>query len=192
LEFWFGSLESAEDYPHDKAKYWFGGGVEIDNEIRDRFEKHVIAATRNELDEWKETPRGRLALIILVDQFSRNIYRGTAEAFAYDSIAQDLTVEGLTQGHDQALFPIERVFFYLPLEHSENIEIQKMSVQKFHNIIPEVPLEQAVKFISFESYAWKHYDIIAKFGRFPYRNNILSRESTPEEIEFLSGPNSSF
>lgn len=192
LEYWFGSLQSGEVYPNDKAKQWFGGGDDIDKEIRTLFEEQVIAATKNELDAWKETPRGRLALIILVDQFTRNIYRGTPEAFAYDNIAQELTLEGLTQEHDQALLPIERVFFYLPLEHSENIELQEMSVQKYHAILSKIPSEQAVHFLSFEDYAWRHYEIIAKFGRFPHRNEILKRESTPEEIEFLKDPNASF
>jgi uncharacterized protein (DUF924 family) len=192
LEYWFGSLQTGEVYPKEKSKQWFGGGDDIDKEIRNRFEAQVIAATKNELDNWKETPRGRLALIILVDQFTRNIYRGTPEAFAYDHIAQELTLEGLSQEHDLALLPIERVFFYLPLEHSENIEIQEMSVLKFHAILPNVPPEQVVHFISFEDYAWRHYEIIAKFGRFPHRNEILNRESTPEEIEFLKDPNASF
>lgn len=192
LEYWFGPLQMGEVYPKEKAKLWFGGGEEIDKEIRHRFEEQVIAATKNELEPWKETPRGRLALIILVDQFTRNIYRGTPKAFAYDSIAQELTLEGLIQEHDQALLPIERVFFYLPLEHSEDIELQEMSVQKFHAILPSVPPEQASHFISFEDYARRHYEIIAKFGRFPHRNEILSRKSTPEEIEFLRDPKSSF
>lgn len=192
LEYWFGSLQMGEIYPMDKSKQWFGGGDDIDKEIRNRFEKQIVAATKNELDAWKETPRGRLALIILVDQFTRNIYRGTPEAFAYDSIAQELTLEGLSQEHDLALLPIERVFFYLPLEHSENIEIQEISVQKFHAILPAVLPEQIAHFVSFEDYAWRHYEIIVKFGRFPHRNEILSRESTPEEIEFLKNPNASF
>lgn len=192
LEYWLGSLQGGEIYPKDKAKRWFSGGKDVDNEISHRFEKLVRAATNKELDVWKETPRGRLALIILVDQFTRNIYRGTSQAFAYDSIALELTLEGLIQGQDQALLPIEQVFFYLPLEHSENIEIQKISVEKFHAILPSVPSEQAPHFISFENYAWQHYEIIAKFGRFPHRNGILNRESTSEEAEFLKDPKSSF
>lgn len=186
LDFWFGELQPGEFYPEEKAKQWFEGGKAIDNEIRDRFEQRVISASKHELDDWKETTRGRLALIILVDQFTRNIYRGTPEAFAYDHIALELTLEGLTQEHDLELLPIERTFFYLPLEHSENWEIQELSVQKFHSILSAVPSEQASPFISFENYAWQHHDVIAKFGRFPTRNKILGRESTPEEIQFLS------
>lgn len=192
LDYWFGPLQAGEVYPEDKAKQWFGGGNDIDNDIRHRFGEQVIAATKNELDDWKKTPKGRLALIILIDQFTRNIYRGTPEAFAYDCIAQELTLEGIDQKQDQVLLPIERVFFYLPLEHSESIDVQKISVQKFHDILPTVPPEQAFHFLSFEDYAWRHFKIIERFGRFPHRNKILNRESTPEEIEFLKDPNSSF
>lgn len=192
LEYWFGSLQSDAIYPEAKSRLWFGGGDAVDNEIRDRFEPLVIAATKNELDAWKSTPRGRLALIILIDQFTRNIYRGTSEAFAYDSIALKLALEGICNEDDLALLPVERVFFYLPLEHSENMEIQKISVLKFHSILPVVPAGQTAHFISFEDYAWRHYKIIEKFGRFPHRNKILSRESTLEEVEFLTNPNHSF
>jgi len=185
LDYWFGSLQAGAVYPMDKAKQWFAGGDNIDNDIRHRFEEQVIAATKHELDAWKETPRGRLALILLIDQFTRNIYRGTPKAFAYDSSAQELTLDGIIQGHDQALLPIERVFFYMPLEHSENRKKQELSVQKFHAILPDVPREQVSYFLSFEEHAWRHYDIIEKFGRFPYRNAILNRESTSEEIKFL-------
>lgn len=192
MEYWFGSLSNPEEYPADKVMLWFSGKEEIDQEIRFRFEELVLAAANHELDYWKETPRGRLALIILLDQFTRNIFRGTSHAFAYDAIVQDLTIEGLIQRDDQALLPIERVFFYLPLEHAENMELQELSVKKFHSLLTAVPLEQLPKFNSFEDYAWRHYDIISKFGRFPHRNAILGRESTPEEVEFLKGPNSSF
>ncbi|HEV8051172.1 MAG TPA: DUF924 family protein [Parachlamydiaceae bacterium] len=192
LEYWFGPLQTADDYPEGKSKLWFGGGNAIDNDIRNCFGKLVEAAIRNELDAWKETPKGRLALLILLDQFTRNIYRGSPEAFAYDGIAQKLVLEGIAQGQDQSLLPVERVFFYLPLEHSEDMGIQKLSVEKFHSVISLVPAAQVSHFISFKDYAQRHYDIIAQFGRYPHRNAILGRKSTPEEIEFLKGPNSSF
>jgi uncharacterized protein (DUF924 family) len=131
-------------------------------------------------------------LIILVDQFPRNIFRGTPEAFAFDSTAQELTLEGLNLGHDQALFPIERVFFYLPLEHAEIVKIQELSVAKFNQLASEAPITLKANFESSADYAVRHYVIIEKFGRFPHRNAILERDSTLEEIEFLKGPNSSF
>lgn len=184
LEYWFGPLKSADVY-HDNVKLWWEGGEDVDNEIRNRFGKQVTAATKGELDSWKNTPRGRLALIILVDQFTRNIYRGTPQAFAYDNIAQKLTLEGISKGDDKKLFPIERVFFYLPLEHAENLDLQKLSIQKFHDILSVAPKDQFKDFKSHEDYALEHYEIIKKFGRFPYRNEVLNRKSTPEEIEFL-------
>lgn len=192
LEYWFGSLSTADVYPTEKASLWFNGGEGVDNDIRNRFGKLVIAATHNELNTWKDTAKGRLALIILVDQFTRNIYRGNSQAFAYDTIAQDLTLEGLILGHDQSLLPIERVFFYLPLEHAENFELQKLAVEKFHAILSNVPSQQLSHFKNFENYAWRHYDIIEKFGRFPHRNMILNRTSTSQEIEFLKDPHASF
>ena len=135
LTYWFGDLQTPDDYPHDHSKIWFGGSVDVDQEIRSRFEHLVVDAANHKLDEWKQTPKGRLALILLVDQFSRNIYRGTPDAFAFDAIAQELTLEGLNLGQDRELFPIERVFFYLPLEHSENLEIQELSIAQFNELV---------------------------------------------------------
>jgi uncharacterized protein (DUF924 family) len=192
LSYWFGDLQNAEDFPKEKSKIWFGGGAAVDQEIRNRFEPLVLDAADQKLDAWKKTPRGRLALIILVDQFTRNIYRGTPKAFAYDSIAQELTLEGLELGEDQKLFPIERSFFYLPLEHAENLKIQKLSVAKFNELAASAPPSLTAVFESHAKYALRHFEIIEKFGRFPHRNAILGRQSTPEEIEFLKTPNSSF
>lgn len=187
LNYWFGDLKTADDYPKEKSRIWFSGGMAIDQEIRDRFGDLVQEAASHKLDEWKKTPRGRLALIILVDQFTRNIFRGTPEAFALDSIAQELTLEGLSLGEDQTLFPVERAFFYLPLEHAENLVLQKLSIAHFNKLAAEAPA-----FTSNADYAMRHYVIIEKFGHFPHRNAILGRDSTPEEVEFLKGPNSSF
>ena len=192
LEYWFGPLSSVETYPEDKEKLWFGGGDAVDKEIRNRFESLVHAAADHQLDSWNETPKGRLALIIVLDQFPRNIYRGTPNAFAYDQMAQKLTLEGIKKGDDQALFPVEKIFFYLPLEHAENIDLQRLSVDKFNAIIPTVPAEHVASFESFVDYACRHHKVIAQFGRFPHRNKVLERISTPQEIEFLKDPKSSF
>ena len=161
-------------------------------EIHQRFEPFLLAAVNKKLDHWKKSARGRLALIILVDQFSRNIYRGTPQAFAFDAIGRDLVLEGLSLKADLELFPIERAFFYLPLEHSENMEIQELSIFHFNQLMADAPIPLKKTFESYAKYAWNHYVIIEKFGRFPHRNAVLGRESKPEEIEFLNGPNSSF
>ena len=192
LTYWFGELQVPEDYPKDRSRIWFGGGIDIDQEIQNRFEHLVLAAANHELDEWKQHPKGRLALILLVDQFPRNIYRGTPNAFAFDLLAQELTLEGLDAKEDQELFPIERAFFYLPLEHAENLELQKLSVKKFNELSVYAPSSLTDVFQSHADYAWRHYVIIERFGRFPHRNSIIGRASTNEEIEFLKGPNSSF
>lgn len=184
LIYWFGPLHSAEAF-NDRPKLWWQGGQDVDQDIRNRFGKLVNAATKEELNDWKTTPRGRLALIILVDQFTRNIYRGTPQAFAYDNIAQKLTLEGLAKGDDKTLYPIERAFFYLPLEHAENLDLQKLSVEKFHSIVSDANPSQTQYFKSYEDDAQSHYELIKKYGRFPYRNEILNRKSTPDEIEFL-------
>lgn len=192
LTYWFGELSHENDYPQEKSKIWFQGGPEIDCEIRNRFESLVIAATSQELDHWKQTPRGRLALIVLVDQFPRNIYRGTPEAFAYDYMAQELTLEGIASKDDYNLFPIERTFFYLPLEHAEDLTLQVLSMTKFEELADYVDPSLTAIFESFANYAQQHYNIIKKFGRFPHRNTTLGRASTSEEVEFLKSPNSSF
>lgn len=179
-------------YFHYQSKIWFGGGVDVDQEIRNRFEHLVLAAANHELDEWKQTPKGRLALILLVDQFPRNIYRGTSNAFAFDLLAQELTLEGLDLKEDQELFPVERAFFYLPLEHAENLKLQELSVTKFNELAAYAPPSLTYIFESHADYAWRHYVIIERFGRFPHRNAIMGRDSTNEELEFFKNPNSSF
>ncbi len=182
LNFWFGELASPEDFPEKHSKMWFRGGPQVDKEIHDRFETLVLKAKNQELAHWKETPRGRLALIILFDQFSRNMYRGTPRAFEFDPMALQLALEGIEQGVECELFPAERVFLYMPLQHAEDLSIQELSVKKFNQLANEAP---SLPFDIYADYAVKHYLVIAEFGRFPYRNVILGRESTDKEIEFL-------
>lgn len=191
LTYWFGNIKTPEDYP-EKNKIWFSGGQSVDHDIRDRFENLVIQASEHKLDSWNETAKGRLALIILLDQFPRNIYRGSPDAFYFDCLASQFALEGIKLNQDKELFPIERAFFYLPLEHSENLEIQKISIKKFAELKNQAPQSLSSIFESYEKYALQHYKIIEKFGRFPHRNATLNRQSTVQELEFLKGPNSSF
>lgn len=192
LGFWFGELSTPLQYPQEQNKIWFGGGKKLDQEITDRFESLVNDAADNKLNHWNESSRGRLALIILLDQFPRNIYRGTPKAFAFDIIAQQQVLDGIDLGQDQELFPVERVFFYLPLEHSEDLSLQELSISKFNRLSSEVDPSLTAIFENFALYAQRHFDIIEKFGRFPHRNQIMGRDSTSEELEFLKQPNSSF
>jgi uncharacterized protein (DUF924 family) len=192
LHFWFGDIKTASDYPKDKVGLWFGGSSVLDHQIKTNYEKLVVAAAEGELDDWKSSPQGRLALIILLDQFPRNIYRNDPKAFAFDFLAQQLALEGIEGRDDLKLLPTERVFFYLPLEHAESLKLQKLSVGKFKEIVLAAPTQLKSTYENYLDYAVRHLKMIARFGRFPYRNEILNRVSTPDEVEFLKGPDSSF
>ena len=173
LAFWFEELT-----PDD----WFGGGETVDDRIRERF-LALHEALRDEVPEsWRATARGMLAAVIALDQFPRNLYRGDAQAFAADPSALALATEGIERGLDQAMSKDERKFFYLPFEHSEDPAVQARSVELFAALEDEDTL----------GYAIRHKEIIDRFGRFPHRNEVLGRESTLEEIEFLKEPDSSF
>lgn len=192
LFYWFltPSLEMA--YLDERQKLWFWKDDGVDRAIRERFGEVILKAGRGELDDWAAFAKGRLALIILLDQFSRNAWRGTPQAFAQDPKALALCLEGLDKAQDKRLHPVERMFCYLPLEHSEDLEHQRRSVELFTQLAQDVPEEARVRFESFQDYAQRHYDIIARFGRFPHRNTILGRESTAEELAFLKLAGSSF
>jgi uncharacterized protein (DUF924 family) len=172
---------------------WFGDGRKYDAEIRERFGAlHGRAAGAEFEEQWAESARGRLALIVLLDQFSRHIHRGTGAAFAQDPAAQRLVVDGIARGLDHGLIPAARSFFYLPLEHAEDIALQRLSVEHFGRLCDGVTPAWRKDYESFLDYAQRHHDIIARFGRFPHRNAALGRPSTAEEIEFLKQPGSSF
>lgn len=168
LEFWFAELA-----PRD----WFGGAPELDALIRGRFGGLVTAATEGVLDEWASSPRGRLALIVVLDQFSRNAFRGGPQAFAGDAKAQALSSEGVAAGMDLELGFSERQFFYMPLMHAEDPASQALSLSKFASL-----RDEAARTYEF---AVRHAETVERFGRFPARNAALGRESTAEEIRFL-------
>lgn len=192
LNYWFGNLSGPEDFPNDRLSFWFGKDPTIDREICKKFKFFMITAGGGMLENWKNTPRGRLALILLLDQFPRNIYRDSKEAFRYDTTTQLIVLEGIEKGDDLQLLPIERIFFYLPLEHAENLPLQKMSLHLFERLVQESLPSVKEKYQDFANYARSHLEIIQRFGRFPHRNQQLHRQSTQEEIEFLQQPNSSF
>jgi uncharacterized protein (DUF924 family) len=190
-EFWFGTDTDDVKAADQQKKLWWSKDTAIDHIIAQRFEKFTLAAADGSLNSWKNTPRGLLVLILLTDQFPRNMYRGTSASFAYDHIALQLCKKALEQGVDQLLRPIERVFVYLPLEHSESIADQERVVQLTEQLAKDVPAAQKPAFEGFHQFAIRHRDIIARFGRFPHRNQILGRTSTEEEIAFLKTPGSS-
>ncbi len=184
LKFWFEEL---------RPKDWFNGGEAVDNLIRQRFEEQIEPAHRGDYDRLLQSPKGVLALIIMLDQFPRNIYRGTPRAFAYDGRALSLALDGISLGLDETLEARERVFYYLPLEHSEDIRVQDRSVERYARLVTQVWSEEdRTEFRNYLEYAWKHYAIIKRFGRYPHRNEILGRKSSKEERAFLKEPGSSF
>ena len=184
LDFWFAPPGSPERGRARKA--WFEKSEEFDAQIRARFAATWERALRGELDSWQATPLAGLALCVMLDQFPRNMFRGTPRAFASDARALVLARHLVEQGFDRLLLPAERVFVYLPFEHAEDLAAQRRSLALFEIHRNEAPAAQN------HSFALRHYEIIARFGRFPHRNAILGRESTPEEIEFLKQPGSSF
>lgn len=154
---------------------WFAKDEAFDAEFRDRFMEAHLAAARRELDHWAETPFGSLALLILLDQFPRNVWRGTGHAFATDPLARHYAIQALDAGQDQLVENDLRRFFYLPLQHAEDMGLQDRQVALF----------QAMEREPNDRWAEHHHGVIARFGRFPHRNRALGRETTPEEQGFL-------
>ncbi len=194
LRFWFGDLKEGEIPENKYRKRWWVKDAVIDNKIKEEFQEDLKAAKDIRLDNIKPTPRGSLALIILLDQFSRNIYRDTPEAFSQDALALEIALFGTEKGLDLPLHPFERVFYYMPFMHSEDPEIHNLSLDCFSRLKNEYPEPEKLneKLRGFREYADAHVRIIERFGRYPHRNEILGRESTQQEKEFLSGPGSSF
>ncbi|MGM0556525.1 MAG: DUF924 family protein [Myxococcota bacterium] len=189
LDFWFGT---DADSPLENAPKWFKQDSAFDEEIRQHFRKHIEAAGRGLYDNWRDTPEGSLAFIILTDQFPRNVYRGTPRAFAFDEIALSASLDGQANSFDEQLGLIERWFFYMPMEHAEDLALQDRCVSRFEELAEQAPddIEDALQ--GALDYAIKHRDVIEQFARFPHRNEVLGRKSTSAEAEYLSQPGSGF
>ena len=185
LEFWFGDLGHADLPTSDRTNLWFGENEELKLNMLAIFKSEYEEAVSGNLNNWAGTPRGRLALIILLDQFSRSLHRNSPKAFEFDSKAQQLCLEGVEEKMDQSLTLIERVFFYMPLVHAENSERQEQSIRLFQNLVSLSMAETTQVYQLFLAYAYAHFRVIKEFGRFPQRNSILHRESTGDEIAFL-------
>lgn len=184
LDFWFGR-EGEEGYGEFREA-WFTKDPEFDREVRDRFEGAYEEAAAGRLEHWKDEARSCLALIILLDQFTRNMFRGEPKTYATDDKALEAARHAVEHAYDRELTPYGRLFVYLPFEHSEDLEDQRFSVELFRGLAAEMGSEDLL------DYAVRHLEIIERFGRFPHRNEILGRATTPEEAEFLRGPDSSF
>lgn len=192
LSFWFKEQAMSAPQIDRRMETWFSEDPVFDLEIEKEFINEVESASTGALDHWARTPQGRLALIIMLDQFRRNIYRNTASAFSKDKRALRLCVEGAMQKMEQALTPIQKVFFYMPLQHAESRKVQAKSVQIFHRLAKSVSKTERATFMTVAQFAELHADIINRFGRFPHRNKLLDRENTPEENEYLADDNPSF
>jgi len=177
LEFWFG----AGDDPQ-RERRWFVADPTFDQACTAGFLADHERADAGALDAWAEHPHGALALILLFDQFPRNIFRGTARAFATDRKARALAKDAVARGFDRALTSVERAFVYLPFEHSENLDDQRESVRLFRQLAAEHP-----SLGGYVQYAEHHCEVIRRFGRFPHRNAILGRVSTPDELQSIEG-----
>jgi uncharacterized protein (DUF924 family) len=188
LSYWFPEEDLFEADPQTfgrQMKWWFQGGPEVDSEISERFGEVLEQARRGELDHWAETPRGRLALIVVLDQFSRNVYRGSPLSYSQDEKALKLALEGIDAGMDRELSAMERIFFWLPLGHSEDLALHERSVLHAEEEAANAPPHLRVEVEFGVSQARAAREIIARFGRHPHRNEILGRTSTPEELEYL-------
>jgi uncharacterized protein (DUF924 family) len=175
LKFWF------EDIDHSR---WFVKDPDFDRELEQRFGDLLVQAKNNQLDDWCATPRGCLALVVLLDQFSRNIHRGTPLSFEADPKALQLTLRGIGERFDEELSLEQLSIFYLPLRHAENLEMQKLGLVKTREING--------KGYGTDEYALSHLAIIERFGRFPHRNAILGRENTPDEMQYLEDGEAGF
>ena len=192
LSFWFKEQELSAPQIDRRMDVWFSEDAVFDHEIEKEFADDVEAACEGRLDHWGAEPHGRLALIIMIDQFRRNIYRNTAEAFSRDQLALKLCVEGAMEKKDQGLTPIQRVFFYMPLQHAESRKVQAKSVELYNRLAEAVSPTLRETFLTVAQFAELHKDIVDQFGRFPHRNALLKRENTPEEAEYLAGDSPDF
>ena len=186
LGFWFKQQSLSAPQVDRRMDVWFGEDAAFDEEVKAEFSDDVARASAGQLDHWAKQPRGRLALIILLDQFRRNIYRNTADAFAMDRKALQLCVQGAMEKKDKGLEAIEKVFFYMPLQHAESAKVQAKSCELFNKLAEVVSPTYRETFMTVAQFAELHRDIVEQFGRFPHRNKLLGRKNTPEEEEYLA------
>jgi uncharacterized protein (DUF924 family) len=186
LRYWFGDLTGPTDVDSKKSSLWWMGGPEVDAEIAAQFGDLVAEALSGGLVEWTETPRGTLALVILLDQFTRNIGRGTADAFAGDARALETCLAAIDAGVDRDLRLVERAFLYMPLMHAEDPMLALRSKELFGALSAEVARLNLPGYPDFKKHADQHADIVLQFGRYPHRNEILGRTLTGDEILYLA------
>ncbi len=183
--FWFADADDDPQAAGARGAVWFGSSADFDKEVRERFEPTIAAAARGALDTWRDAARSCVALVIVLDQFPRNVYRHSARAFAYDSLAFDVTKHAVEAGYLAALSIPERAFLLMAYQHVENVALQREGLVLFGQVHAEAPAEWRSFTENTLKFAQRHVGIVERFGRFPYRNAVLGRSSTPAEREYL-------
>ena len=189
LNFWFGD---DPDQPLAMEERWFKRDDAFDEEVRRRFGGFVARAGAGEFEQWGGHAESALALIIMLDQFPRNLYRDSRLAFTHDGAALTLCLAGLQRGYDARLAHMRRSFFYMPLMHSEFLDHQRLSVEKFAELALAAPAGMGDAMENNHRFALAHLQLIERFGRFPHRNQVLHRSNTPEESTYLESPDAGF
>lgn len=192
LEFWFGTLDESGFADEAHKRRWFMKDDAFDEEIRSRFLSVYEAIASGEHEDWRDDARGALAYVIVLDQFSRNMFRGSGRMYAEDARAVAATKDAIARGLDHDLGPAERTFLYMPLMHSEALVDQESCIRHFEHLCGELEGDAAKAIANNVDYAIRHRDIVARFGRFPHRNALVNRSTTDEEAAFLEEPGSSF
>lgn len=186
IEFWFGDAAGSPAHARRRDEIWFESSSELDRDIERRFLAVYSSACRGQLSHWSASPDSSLALILVLDQFPRNMFRGTGRAFASDALALRTALDLIESGGDMRLDPLSRLFAYMPFQHAEDREMQAISLHKNRQLLDSVAPEWTELFAMYYRYAQLHCDIIQRFGRFPHRNRALARQSRPEEIAYLA------
>jgi uncharacterized protein (DUF924 family) len=186
LSFWFANALDSPEAATEQGRLWFEQSGTFDEDIRKRFGDLPERAARGEFETWRSAPRSALALVLLLDQFPRNLFRDSPRAFEFDAKACDVALGAIAAGFDEKVHPLEAVFLYLPFEHAEDLELQHRSVALFEKLCLRAPEPMKSQFEEFADYARRHRDVIRRFGRFPHRNALLGRESTGEEADYLA------
>jgi uncharacterized protein (DUF924 family) len=185
LTFWFANALESVEAARARSKVWFANDPQFDAETARRFSDLPIEAAAGSLDSWMNAAESALARVIVLDQFPRNLYRGDARAFAFDALALAGSISALERGFSIRLHPVQTVFLLLPLEHAEDRTMQQRSVALFEELRGRAPAGCEPQFDGYADYARRHRDVIERFGRFPHRNAVLGRTSTPEERKYL-------
>ncbi|MEO6419684.1 MAG: DUF924 family protein [Polyangiaceae bacterium] len=195
LAYWFGGADRTDPSADDlKARItlWFESGSELDAEVTRRFAGDLERAVRGEYDDWEDNARDMLALIVILDQFPRNIHRGSPLAFSYDARSLALTQAAIARGFEASYSPVHRVVLYLPLMHSEDLEVQRVALASYKKLFDDSSEALRAQMVNVLRAAERHFEIIERFGRYPHRNKTVGREMTPTEVAFLTEPKSSF